>query len=328
VPLPPEPPRPEPLPRPKPGRKKRKPRQDSSLFGRIETAFLRLPDNYPYLKVDGAAIGCGLPAQPVTPDDARRVLTDDATGYDDKDHGWRHLIAQARDADAGRGKATEPTAADWQLVALATALPGIKRHIRSKEIRRTADVDAEIICHVLAYLKQINLGRRNVCGRLINTAVQRYIRQTRPAERPIDPDDLTGQPDPQPGPADIEPGHPLVLLARLNAQGHLNRDDARLIAYTRLGPLTLKQAAHRLHISEAVATMRRLRAEAKIVQLLTGPPPNGADTGSTAAATDEPRHTSVQPPTPRAPNDQTRNDRTPNERHGPDRHPAGAEPPR
>jgi len=318
VPLP-----PEPLPRPKPGRKKREPRQDSSLLGRIETAFLRLPDNYPYLKVDGAAIGCGLPAEPVAPDEARRVLTDKATAYDDKDHGWRYLVAQARHADARRGNATEPTAADWQLVALATALPGIKRHIRSKEIRRTADVDAEIICHVLAYLKQINLGRRNVCGRLINTAVQRYIRQTRPAERPVDPDDLTGQPDPEPGPADIEPGHPLVLLARLNAQGHLNRDDARLVAYTRLGPLTLKQAADRLRISETAATMRRIRAEAKIIQLLTGQPPNGADTGPTAAATDEPGRTSVQTPTPRAPNE-----RTPNERHRPDRHSAGAEPPR
>lgn len=273
------------LPRPSrtPKKKKRAPRRDKSLLGQIETAFLRLPVAYPYLRVDGAAIGCGLPAEPVTPDEARTVLTDDAVGYDDKDHGWRYLVAQARTADVHRRTATQPTAADWQLVAVGTALPGLKRRIREKEIDRDEDVDAEIVCQFLDHLHNFNPARRNVCGRLINTAVQRHLRRSRPNDQPTDPAWLPEHADTDPRTEDIEPGHPLQVLARLNAQGHIGRDDARLIAYTRLGPLSVQQAAAKLGISETAATMRRIRAEGKIVAELTSKEPNPAGTDTAAA---------------------------------------------
>jgi hypothetical protein len=248
-------PRPARLPRPATtpaGR--RTPSQDGTLLGKIETVFLRLPVTYPYLRIDGAAIGCGLPAQPVAPDEVRRVLMDEKTSFDEQDRAWRHLVTQARTAGP-----------DWQIVALATALPGIKHQIRQREIFRNADVDAEIVCQFLDLLATIRLDRRNVCGRLIDTAIQRYRRQSMRSARPPN-DHLVGQLSAE------QAGDGLVsaldALAELNAAGHLGRDDARLIGYTRLVGLTIEQAATRLGLSISAATMRRTRAEEKIRTVL------------------------------------------------------------
>jgi hypothetical protein len=223
--------RPGSLPRPSlTAGKRRTPRQDNSLLGKIETAFLKLPDAYPYLRVDGAAIGCGLPATRVTPDEARTALIDQATGYDDKDQGWRHLVAQARDAGT-----------DWQLVATATALPGIKRRIREKGIVRDEDIDAEIVCQFLTRLQEIDRQPRNVCGRLIDSTVQRYVRQAVRDSQPVhdDPssDDIAA--------SSIDSGldQAIDVLARLRTGGRITRDEARVVAYTRVVGLTLKQTA-------------------------------------------------------------------------------------
>lgn len=268
------------LPRPRMPGTPRTPRQDTSLLGRIETAFLSLPVAYPHLHVDGAAIGCGLPAAPVTPDEARRVLTNDGTPYAEKDRGWAYLVNQARTAGP-----------DWQIVALGTALPGLKHRIRQRGIRRDADVDAEIVCQFLTHLGHLNLTRPNICGRLVDSAVQRYLRLAR---RPAPP--VIEQPLPDlPATPDNGLDQTLRVLADLAATGRLRRDDARLIAYTRLVGLTIPEAAARLGIGESAATMRRTRAEAKIRNLLRG------QRSSPCAATEP-----SGPPAPRTPAPSTR----------------------
>jgi transposase-like protein len=198
----------------------------------------------------------GLPDRIVPLDELRRVLLAAGTSREVRDAVWRELVIRTRrDGPA------------WRVAAVGMAMPGLRRQaglLASGWRGDTHDLDAELLVGFMERLATVDLGAPRVCGRLIDAGV-RAARKVRDADcgtvlvRRGQPGSLLP----------IQPwDHPELVLARAVAMAVIDREEARLIAATRLEDQTLARAAVELGISPQTASAWRARAEKRLRQAI------------------------------------------------------------
>ncbi len=225
---------------------------EPSPFAALERAFTVLSAEPRPLAVDGASVA-GLPARAIPLGELKARLLHPSTPYVTRDAALGVLIARAK-AEGGA----------WTVGLAGVLLPGMRRAIEPLVEAcpaKQADLEAEMLVGFLAALARCAPGRPRpagfLCGRAYDAAKQlvraELAERARPAHRPI-----SAEP-PKPW------GHPDFVLARAVAQEVICADDAELIGATRLGEMTLAEAARAWGLAYKTAERRRQRAEVALV---------------------------------------------------------------
>lgn len=194
----------------------------------------------------------GLPERILPLDELRTVLLAAGTSHQVRDVVWRELVIRARrDGPA------------WRVAAVGMAMPGLRRQaglLAAGWRGDTHDLDAELLVGFMERLATVDLGEPRICGRLIDAGV-RAARKIRDAES-----DTMLVRSSVPGPLlPIRPwDHPDLVLARAVATAVIDREEARLIAVTRLEDGTLARVAVELGITAQTASAWRARAEQRL----------------------------------------------------------------
>ena len=223
-----------------------------SPFATLERAFAVLTAGPRPLALDGAEVA-GLPARAVPVGELKARLLHPSTPYATRDAAIGVLITRAK-AEGGA----------WTVGLAGVLLPGMRRALEPLVEAcpaKQADLEAQMLVGLLAALAHCAPARPRpagfLCGRAYDAAKQlvraELAERARPARRAI-----SAEP-PKPW------GHPDFVLARAVAQGVLCADDAELIGATRLGEMTLAEAARSWGLAYKAAERRRQRAEAALV---------------------------------------------------------------
>ncbi|MCP2342936.1 sigma-70 family RNA polymerase sigma factor [Actinomadura rupiterrae] len=240
----------------------------------VESAYSALITGPALLSIDGAALGCGLPARPIALPEAAGWMYDNAKGPTAspaiRDVIWRELVCRARTGDPA-----------WVIACYGVALPGLKRTaaqaVRTLDPATADDVVSEMVTRFLEALHQIDLEHHNVGSRLIWRAREAalYARKRHTRDEPTDPHTLT---DPQQarlvGPLSADTGldrdaDPFAALADAVVLGILTRHEADLITVTRLGRTRVSELARRLGVTSNTLYKRRNHAEALLRAAIT-----------------------------------------------------------
>lgn len=208
--------------------------------------------------LDGRAVP-GLPDRDLALDELRAVLLHPSTGHPTRNQALSILVAGARDS---AGAAT---------VGLAGVLLfGLRRAVAPLcDIRpdRAADIQGEALAGLIEAVAATGPDRPRLAARLVWMARDRAKR--------LFESELAELACPGPCPeAEAPPtpfAHPDLVLAQAVAEGVLHPDDAALIGDTRLGVMSLAEAAAGLGISYPAARKRRPRAETALTEWLTSP---------------------------------------------------------
>jgi hypothetical protein len=143
------------------------------------------------------------------------------------------------------------------------AIPGLRRQaglLAAGWHGDPHDLDSELLVGFMERLATVDLGEPRICGRLIEAGV-RAARKVRDAES----DTLLIRNADSGSLLPIRPwDHPDLVLARAVAVAVLDRDEAQLIAATRLEEHTLARVAARIGISPQTASDWRARAEERL----------------------------------------------------------------
>ena len=225
---------------------------EPSPFAALERAFATLTTESRPLALDGASVA-GLPARAVPLDELKARLLHPSTPYATRDAALGVLIGRAK----AEGRA-------WTVGLAGVLLPGMRRALEPLVEAcpaKQADLEAQMLVGLLAALARCAPERPRpagfLCGRAYDAAKQlvrsELAERARPAHRPI-----SAEP-PKPW------GHPDFVLARAVVQGVICADDAELIGATRLGEMTLVEAARAWGLAYKAAERRRQRAEVALV---------------------------------------------------------------
>jgi hypothetical protein len=198
----------------------------------------------------------GLPDRIILLDELRRLLLAARTNQKVRDAVWRELVVRARrDGPA------------WRVAAVGVAMPGLRRQAGALAAGwhgDTHDVDAELLVGFMECLARVDLDEPRICGRLIEAGVRaaRKIRDAESDTRLIRSGEAGSL-------LPIRPwDHPDLVLARAVAVAVIDRDEARLIAATRLEHDTLARVAAQIGISPQTASAWRARAEKRLQQAI------------------------------------------------------------
>ncbi len=221
-----------------------------------EKAFIMLAEAPTHVPFDARGFD-GLPDRILPLDELRKLLLATGTSNQVRDRVWRELVIRARrDGPA------------WRVAAAGMAMPGLRRQaglLAAGWHGDTHDLDSELLLGFMERLATVDLDEPRICGRLVDAGV-RAARKLRDAEsdaRLI----RTGEPGSL---LPIQPwDHPDLVLARAVATAVLDRDEARLIAATRLEHETLARVAGEIGISPQTASDWRARAEKRLRQAIT-----------------------------------------------------------
>jgi len=231
---------------------------DASPFAVVEQAYVQLATGPDALAVDGTTIA-GLPDRLVPLVELRTRLLRPCCGHATAETALQLLLERARrDGEA------------WTVGLVGVLLPGLRRAVAPLAAAcpgRRADLEAEMLAGLLLALDRVPPGRPRPAGWLIGRAFDaaKQLHRREVAEGA----NSGGQelPDTSPGrPA----GNPEVLLARAVGCGVLCADDAELIAATRLGRLSLADAASGRGVSYKAVERRRHRAEIALAAWIRG----------------------------------------------------------
>ncbi|MBD2896236.1 hypothetical protein amrb99_51800 [Actinomadura sp. RB99] len=229
-----------------------------------ETTFALLTRGPAPLSVDGAVLGCGLPARKIPLDELRAILLHPATGHHTRDIVWKELIERARRKGSS-----------WVMGCVGIALPGLKAVVRDR-LRRldnqpgtgTCDVAGEFLTAFYDALLTIDLERPKIAVRLLAQSAKVVERQYRPRARvvPVDPSTLARvAPCSSPSNGTVD-----ELLEAAVRQDVISRVDAEIIAATRLDGVAPAELAERLGTSYDALMKRRRRAEMRLVEAMRG----------------------------------------------------------
>ena len=225
---------------------------EPSPFAALERAFAVLCVEPRPLALDGASVA-GLPARAIPLGELKARLLHPSTPYVTRDAALGVLIARAK-AEGGA----------WTVGLAGVLLPGMRRALEPLVDAcpaKQADLEAQMLVGFCAALARCSPERPRpagfLCGRAYDAAKQlvraELAERARPAHRPI-----SAEP-PKPW------GHPDFVLARAVDQGVICADDAELIGATRLGEMTLAEAARAWGLAYKAAERRRQRAEVALV---------------------------------------------------------------
>jgi hypothetical protein len=225
---------------------------EASPFATLERAFATLTTEPRPLALDGTGIP-GLPPRSIPLDELRARLLHPSARYATRDAALEVLIGRAH---AERGA--------WIVGLAGVLLPGLRRAITPLVAAcpgKEADLQAETLTGLLVAVDRCSPGRARpagfLCGRAFDAA-KRLLRAEL-AERARPGHDPVSAEPPKPF------GHPDFVLARAVAEGAVCADDAELIGATRLGEMSLADAAVSWGLTYKAAERRRHRAETALV---------------------------------------------------------------
>lgn len=227
----------------------------STPLDAAEKAFIMLALAPTHVPFDARGFD-GLPDRILPLDELRRLLLAASTSSAVRDAVWRELVVRARrDGPA------------WRVAAVGMAMPGLRRQaglLAAGWRGDTHDLDSELVVGFMERLATVDLDEPRICGRLVEAGV-RAARKIREAES-----DTTLIRSGEAGAVlPIRPwDHPDLVLARAVAVAVLDRDEATLIAATRLDNQTLARVAAQIGISAQLASAWRARAEKRLVEAI------------------------------------------------------------
>lgn len=230
---------------------------EASPFATLERAFVLLTTEPRPLAFDGTGV-VGLPDRLIPLDELRARLLHPSTRYATRDAALDALVERAR-AQGGA----------WTVGLAGVLLPGLRRAVTPLAAAcpgKEADLEAEMLAGLLTALDRFPPGRPRPAGRLCGQAFDAAKRLLRA--------ELTERARPGHDAGSAEPpkpyGHPDFVLAKAVAEGAVCADDAELIGATRLGEMSLADAAASWGLSYKAAERRRHRAETALVAWIRG----------------------------------------------------------
>lgn len=226
----------------------------STPLDAAERAFTLLAEAPTHVPFDARDFD-GLPDRILPLDELRRLVLAAGTSPQVRDAVWRELVVRARrDGPA------------WRVAAVGMAMPGLRRQagmLAAGWRGDTHDLDSELLVGFMECLARVDLDEPRICGRLIEAGV-RAARKIREADS--DTMLIRGEAG---AVLPIRPwDHPDLVLARAIAVAVLDRDEATLIASTRLDHQTLAVVAAQIGISPQLASAWRARAEKRLVEAI------------------------------------------------------------
>lgn len=229
---------------------------ERSPFAALEQAFGLLTAGPCPLALDGALIDGGLPRRAVPFDELRARLLRRSCPYATRDAALNAVLDRAR-TDGGA----------WLVGLIGLLLPGLRRAAKPLVYScpgKTADIEAEILAGLVLAIKACTPGRSQPASRLVWAARRAGERLVRAEQAELA--HTTGTP------SSTEPrhpfGHPDLVLARAVAAEVVCADDAELVGATRLGEMSLADAAESRGIGYKAVAARRARAERALVAWL------------------------------------------------------------
>lgn len=228
------------------------------------------------LALNPARLAAGLPDRMMRLDELRVLLLHPATGSAARNQVWAGLVRRARTAGP-----------DWMLGLTGVALPGLRRAARlaSASPAGLDDVQQEVLAGFTAAVAALDLGRLGTVPLASSLTWAAYraaagLARTETdwaaARTSLGDLDETAMPA-SPGRRELPWDHPGQMLEAAVTAGVLTREQADLIAATRLHGVPLKRFATRAGISHAAMGNRRIRAEKTLTAaLLSGRFPAGA----------------------------------------------------
>jgi hypothetical protein len=227
----------------------------STPLDAAEKAFILLAEAPTHVPFDARGFD-GLPDRIVPLDELRGLVLAADTSPQVRNAVWRELVVRARrDGPA------------WRVAAVGMAMPGLRRQagmLAAGWRGDTHDLDSELLVGFMECLARVDLDEPRICGRLLEAGV-RAARKVREAES-----DTMLIRSGEPGSVlPIRPwDHPDLVLARAVAVAVLDREEATLIAATRLDDQTLAGVAAQLGISPQLASDWRAKAEKRLVDAI------------------------------------------------------------
>ncbi|MEU0509074.1 sigma-70 family RNA polymerase sigma factor [Amycolatopsis sp. NPDC006125] len=203
--------------------------------------------------VDGRAIE-GLPRRLLPLDELGTALLARSCSQSTRDAAWRYLVTRSR-AEGGT----------WTVACTGLALPvllPVARSLTREFAGDRDDVYSAILTGFLDGLREVDLDRPAILVRLRWTAYRAGARTVREAlDRPRPREDLGFRSAPP-----VRAGsHPDLVLAAAVEAGAISAAEASLISATRLGELSLAEAAQSRGQTYEAAKRARLRAEARLL---------------------------------------------------------------
>lgn len=232
-----------------------RPTSGSSPLRTLDDAFVALTRPPRALSIDGSEVP-GLPERPIPLDELRSRLLHPSTPFVTRDAALAVVVRRAQH-DGGT----------WVvgLIGLIGLLgPGLGR-ISASLTRacpaRRADIEAEMLAELIAAIATTDPDQCRLAARLTWAARRGALgvvraelsERSRPAHHPV------SQEPPRPW------GHPDLVLVRAVDEGVISATDAELIGATRLGEMTMRQAAEKWGATYQAIRHRRVRAEARLV---------------------------------------------------------------
>ena len=242
----------------------------ASPFDTLEDAFEALCAEPRPLALEAGAVA-GVPRRPIPLTELRAILLHPSTRYRVRNAAIAVLLERAR-GEGGR----------WTVGLAGVLVFGLRRATSALcDVcpEKAADIEAEALAGLLEGIAKTDPhASHRLAARLIWLArdrakglVAKELAQVgRPGRRPAP--EVPARPY----------GHPDLVLAEAVREGVIDAADAALIGETRLGDMTLAEAAARLGLAAESVRHRRRRSEAKVVAWLGGPPmPRRAKTPDT-----------------------------------------------
>jgi hypothetical protein len=228
------------------------------------TSFNLLVQGPSPLCMDGAKIGHGLPARPISLIELRAILLHPATGYAARDRMWAELVVRARH----EGPA-------WVVGCLGIALPGLKAALARvtlgcgwQEPHRIDEAAAAMVSAFYQGLLNIDIDRQAIGPRLLLRARKAaYGACTNSSPHiPATPESIaeTVLPTATQRPS----GHVDLLLAEAVRQGIISRFEASIIGTTRFEDVDARQVADELGLGYEALMKRRRRAERRLAEAI------------------------------------------------------------
>ena len=241
-------------------------------FDTLEDAFVLLCAGPRPLALEAAAVP-GLPARELPLTELRAILLHPSTSYRVRNAAISILVGRAR-SEGGR----------WTVGLAGVLLFGLRRATSGLcEVcpHKAADIEAETLAGLVEGIAKTDPGRQRLAARLIwlardraKTLVAKELSEVgRPGRHRCS--EVPARPY----------GHPDLVLAEAVAEQVIEAGDAALIGDTRLGGMTLAEAAAVMGMAVDSVRHRRRRAEARLVEWLGGPP-----LPKRAARSDDPGH--------------------------------------
>jgi hypothetical protein len=205
------------------------------------------------LALDGRPVGHGLPARLIPLDELRGLLLHPSVDFDARDAALTWLVSRAQ-ADGER----------WLIGLAGVLLPGVGRRVYPlcRAYPRLAhDLEAEALTGLVQAIRAWPCGRDRVATRLVWAAARAAHRLLRRELKVAEREAAVG--------LELEaPARPAVhgelVLYQAVAGGVVSRNDAELIAATRIQEVQLRELAGRWGVGYEALRKRRQRAEAAL----------------------------------------------------------------